>query len=126
MFLVAALKMDSVLVVLLLIHSACSIPITDFFPFNGPKLCLFDTVTMLVHKNNVVGSDGVPIKDVTSQDCEEFRLSPNNDGSSPNINIKLNFPFFSRQFSNLYVSTIVQCYSNVLHACCIIMVKRYL
>ena len=101
MFSVAALKMNSVVVVLLLIHSAISIPIGDFFPFNGPKLCLFDTVTMLV-----VGSDGVPIEDeVTSQVCEEFRLSPNNDGSSPNINIGFTFPFFTKRFQNLYVST---------------------
>ena len=127
MFSVAALKMNSVLVVLLLIHSAIGIPIGDFFPFNESKVCLFDTVTMLVHKNNVIGSDGVPIKDITSQDCEEFRLSPNDDGSSPNISITFNFPFFARKFSNLYVSTVVQRYSNVLHVCCIIlyMVVRY-
>ena len=102
--------MNSVLVVLLLIHSAIGIPIGGFFPFNGPKLCLFDTVTMLVHKNNVVGSGGVPIKDVTSQDCEEFRLSPNDDGSSPNISIGFTFPFFARRFRNLYVS--IACGSN--------------
>ena len=104
MFSVAALKMNSVLVVLLLIYSASGIPNTDFFPYNGPKLCLFDTVTMLVYKNNVVGSDGVPIKDITTSDCEEFRLSPNDDGSSPNISIGFTFPFFARRFSNLYVS----------------------
>ena len=99
-------KMNSVLVILLLIHSAIGIPIGDFFPFNESKVCLFDTVTMLVYKNNVVGSDGVSIKDVTSQDCEEFRLSPNDDGSSPNISIGFTFPFFARKFRNLYVGII--------------------
>ena len=97
--------MIGVAVVLLLAHSTSCIPISDFFPFNGSKVCLYDTVTMLVHKSNAIGSDGVPIEDITRQDCEEFRLTPNDDGSSPNISIGLTFPFFARRFRNLYVST---------------------
>ena len=98
-------KMIAVVVVLLLAHSVSSIPIRDFFPFNGPSVCLFDTVTMLVHKNNAIGSDGVPIENIARGDCEEFRLTPNDDGSSPNISIGFTFPFFARRFRNLYVST---------------------
>jgi len=99
-------KMIGVVVVLLLAHSVGGIPISDFFPFNGPKVCLYDTVTMLVHKDNRIGSGGVLIEDITRQDCEEFRLSPNDDGSSPNILIGFTFPFFARRFRNLYVSTL--------------------
>ena len=98
-------KMICVIVVLLLVHSVSSIPIGDFLPFNGPNVCLFDTVTMLVHKSNTIGSDGLPIDEVNRRDCEEFRLSPNDDGSSPNISIGFTFPFFARRFRNLYVST---------------------
>ena len=99
--------MIGVAVVLLLVHSVSSIPISDFFPFNGSKVCLYDTVTMLVHKSNRIESGGLPIEDITRQDCEEFRLTPNNDGSSPNISIGFTFPFFARRFRNLYVSKII-------------------
>jgi len=99
--------MIGVVVVLLLAHSVSSIPISDFFPFNGSKVCLYDTVTMLVHKSNRIESGGLPIEDITRQDCEEFRLTPNNDGSSPNISIGFTFPFFARRFRNLYVSKII-------------------
>ena len=105
--------MIGVVVVLLLTHSVSSIPISDFLPFNGPKVCLFDTVTMLVHKSNVIGSDGVSIYEVTRRDCEEFRLTPNNDGSSPNFSIGFTFPFFARRFRNLYVST-AYCYITMV------------
>ena len=106
--------MICVIVVLLLVHSVSSIPIGDFFPFNGSKVCLYDTVTMLVHKSNIIGSDGVRIEEISKQDCEEFRLSLNDDGSSPNISIGFTFPFFARRFNNAFVS-IVNIYSQLVY-----------
>jgi len=62
---------------------------------------------MFVHKDNRVGSGGVPIENVTRLDCEEFRLTPNDDGSSPNISIGFTFPFFAKRFNNVYVSILL-------------------
>ena len=92
------------LLLILFLHSVNSIPLEDFFPFNGSKVCLIDTVTGLVHTSNVLDCNGRIFAEINQTDCEEFRLTPNNDGSSHNISIAVSFPFFSRRFTSVYVS----------------------
>ena len=99
-----AVNMTYQLVLLLLVDSVIGIPLQDFFPFNGPAVCLCDTSTGLVHTSNMLDINGVSVDDVNRKDCEEFRLTPNDDGSSYNINIKLGFPFFTKRFKNVFVS----------------------
>ena len=112
------------LVVFLLAHSVCAIPLQDFFPFNGPNVCLYDTTTEMVHTSNVLDSNGVSIEELDRSQCDEFRLSPNDDGSSPNISIGFTFPFFAKRFKNVFVSRvpnviIVKC--NWYHNVCLMI-----
>ncbi|XP_065894428.1 protein mesh-like isoform X2 [Dysidea avara] len=93
------------LVLLLLVHSVIGIPLQDFFPFNGSAVCLYDTSTGLVHTSNVLDVNGVSVDDVTGRDCEEFRLTPNDDGSSYSISIGFSFPFFTKKFRNVFINT---------------------
>ena len=81
-----------------------ALPIRKFMPFNGPKVCLYDTTIGLVHTSNVLDSNGVSIDDVSTVKCEEFRLSPNDDGSLFNLSISFSFPYFESRFRNLFVS----------------------
>ena len=92
------------LVLLMLVHSVIGISLQDFFPLNGSNVCLYDTSTGLVHTSNVVDSNGVSIDEFDRSKCDEFRLSPNDDGSSYNISIKFIFPFFTKRFRNIFVS----------------------
>ena len=92
------------LLVLVLVTSVNGIPIEDFFPFNGTKVCLIDTATGLVHTSNTLGGSGRPITDLNNGECDEYRLSPNNDASSHNISIDFTFPFFTKRFTNVFVS----------------------
>ena len=94
------------LVILLWVHSAYAIPLQEFFPFNGPNVCLFDTTTGLIHASNALDSSGVSINEFDRSKCDEFRLSPNDDGSSPNISIGFSFPFFAKRFKNVFVSKV--------------------
>ena len=105
-------KMKYLLVILLLAHTVCAIPLQDFFPFNGSNVCLYDTVTALVHTSNAVDSNGVSIHELNTSKCDEFRLTPNDDGSSPNISIGFTFPFFAKKFKNVFVSKVKCCKFN--------------
>ena len=89
---------------LLLIASVGSIPIEDFFPFNGERVCLIDTATGLVHTSNVLDCNGRAFTDINPSECYEYRLNPNDDDSSYEINIDVMFPFFSKRFQSVYVS----------------------
>ena len=92
-------------VILLLVTSVNSVPIVDFFPYNGEKVCLIDAVTGLVHTSNELeDSNGKPTSEISDSECHEFRLSPNDDSSSQNISISYTFPFFAKRFRNVFVS----------------------
>ena len=93
------------LLVLLLVTLASSIPIQDFFPFNGEKVCMIDSTTGLVHTSNMIDGFGVSITNLNPSECFEFRLSPNDDASSQNIGISTSFTFFNKRFRNVFVST---------------------
>ena len=95
------------LLFLLLIASVSGIPLDQFFPFNGDRVCLIDAATGLVHTSNVLDCNGKLFTEINSSECEEFRLSPNNDGSSHNISISVTFPFFSKRFQSVYVSEVL-------------------
>ena len=92
------------LLAILLVTVAKGIPIEDFFPFNGEKVCLIDATTGLIHTSNTLGDAGRLIADLDPNDCFEYRLSPNDDASSQNINISVTFPFFAKRFMNVFVS----------------------
>ena len=94
-----------VVVLLLLLCSINGVPIEEFLPFNGSKLCLIDAVSGMIHTSNVLDSNRVTIDELDRSKCDEFRLSPNDDAGSYNISISVTFPFFARQFKNVYVST---------------------
>ena len=82
------------------------IPIDNFFPFNGENVCLMDAITGLVYTNNtLVDGLGVPITDLSSSDCREFRLTPNDDATFQNINTSSLFVFFNKRFRNVFVSS---------------------
>ena len=94
------------LVLLLVLFSTMvnGIPIEEFFPFNGEKVCLMDASVGLVYTNNTIDEFGVPITDLNPLDCNEFRLTPNDDASSQNISISFSFAFFNKRFKTLFVS----------------------
>lgn len=92
------------LLVILLVTSVNGIPIGDFFPFDGNKVCLIDTTSGLIHTSNTLDGSGRPINELSPNDCYEYRLSPNDDASSQNIGITVTFPFFAKRFMNVYVS----------------------
>ena len=89
---------------MLLITSINAIPIDKFFPFNGDKLCLIDATSGMVHTNNILDELGIPITEVNPEDCYEYRLSPNDDASS--LEIDVTFPFFDKTFLNAFVSSL--------------------
>lgn len=92
------------LAALLLVTVVNGIPIEDFFPFNGDKVCLIDATTGLVHTSNMLDDSGRSVTEINPTYCNEYRLSPNDDASSQNIRISVTFPFFARRFMNIYVS----------------------
>ena len=92
------------LAAVLLVMAANGIPIEDFFPFDGDKVCLIDATTGLVHTSNLLDASGRSITEIDPDDCAEYRLSPNDDASSQNINISNTFPFFAKRFMNVFVS----------------------
>ena len=94
------------LLAILLVATVNAIPIEDFFPFNGDKVCLIDATTGLIHTSNTLDGSGIPSSDLNPSDCDEFRLSPNDDASSQNIDISISFPFFNKRFRNIFVSNI--------------------
>ena len=96
--------MNELLILLLVSSVSNGIPIKDFFPFNGDRVCLIDTDTGLIHTSNVLDCNGKAFTELYPSECDEFRLSPNDDGSSHNIKISVSFPFFSERFKNVYVS----------------------
>lgn len=96
--------MISKLVILLLVTSVNSLPLEEFFPFNRGSVCLIDAITGLVHTSNEIDSNGKPISEISDSQCHEYRLSPNDDASSQNINISYTFPFFAKRFRNVFVS----------------------
>ena len=96
--------MNELLALLLIASVSYGIPIDDFFPFNGERVCLIDTDTGLVHTSNVLDCSGKALSEVHPSECYEFRLSPNDDGSSHNFDISVAFPFFAKRFKSLYVS----------------------
>jgi len=92
------------LLVIVLVTSVNGIPLDKFFPFNQTNVCLIDATTGLVHTSNTLDNFGKLITDINSSECEEYRLSPNDDASSHNISISVTFPFFAKRFMNVYVS----------------------
>ena len=92
------------LAAVLLVTVANGIPIEDFFPFDGENVCLIDATTGLVHTSNTLDDSGRQITELYPTDCDEYRLSPNDDASSHNISISVTFPFFVRRFRNVFVS----------------------
>jgi len=79
------------------------ISIDEFFPFNGSKVCLYDTTSGLVHTSNVMDTNGVPIGKLDRTKCDEFRLSHNDDGSSFSLDFVFvhGFPYFTRRFRKI-------------------------
>ena len=106
------------LAAVLLVTVVNGIPIEDFFPFNEGKICLIDATTGLVHTSNTLDHSGREITELNPTECDEYRLSPNDDASSHNISISVTFPFFARRFMNIFVSymayihSIMQCVYN--------------
>ena len=80
------------------------IPIDQFFPFSGDKVCLIDNNNGLVYTSNTMDGTGRPISEVNPDECNEYRLSPNDDASSHNLNITVTFPFFAKRFMSVFVS----------------------
>ena len=102
--LVESNKMIHQLLVILLVTSVYGIPIEKFFPFNESKVCLIDVETKLVYTSNMLDEFGRPINETYPDECDEYRLSPNDDDSSHNFSISVTFPFFAKRFTNIFVS----------------------
>ena len=92
------------LAAVLLVTVVNGIPIEDFFPFNGDRVCLIDATNGLVHTSNTLDSSGRFVNETDPDDCDEYRLSPNDDASSHTITISVTFPFFAKRFMNVFVS----------------------
>ena len=65
---------------------------------------MIDATSGLVHTSNTLDDSGRLITELYPDDCYEYRLSPNDDASSQNINISVTFPFFAKRFMNVFVS----------------------
>ena len=83
------------------------ISIGEFFPFNGSKVCWYDTTSELVHISNIMDTNGVSIGKLDRTKCDEFRLSHNDDGSSFSLDFVHGFPYFTRGFRKIFVSLFV-------------------
>ena len=106
--------MISKLSILLFIASVGCIPIEEFFPFNEGRVCLIDDATGFVHTSNVLDCNGRVVTAINPSECDEYRLSPNDDGNSRNISTSFTFPFFGKRFQNFYVSQ-TSCYLYIYH-----------
>ena len=76
----------------LLVSSVTGIPIEDFLPFNGhdgENVCIMD------------------YREFHTTNCSEYRFNPGDDFTSPSITIPIIFPFFGRNFTNVFVSQIL-------------------
>lgn len=88
---------------LLLIATVNGIPLDQFLPFNGSKLCLIDAITGLIHIESK-HTPGLPGDRINSTFCLEFSICPNDDASSHDIDLSFTFPFFAKHFTNVFVS----------------------
>ena len=87
----------------LLVVTVNGIPLDQFFPFNGGKLCLIDAVTGLVHIESK-NTPGLPSSRFGGSSCSEFSICPNDDSGSHHVNLSFTFPFYAKCFTSVYVS----------------------
>ena len=92
-------KMIYLLVVMLLVTYTNGLPIEDFFSFNSDIVCshgLYENGRLDIIENRT---------QCTKLDCSEYRFDPGDDFSSQSITIPTAFPFHTRNFTNVFVST---------------------
>ena len=74
--------------------------LAKLFPYNDGKVCTISTTTGLIHTDTFGGK----LEALDGINCTEYKLSPNNDGSSGEIPLSVPFPIFQRAYNSLYVS----------------------
>lgn len=87
----------------LLVVTVNGIPLDQFFPFNGSKLCLIDAVTGLIHIESK-DTPGLPSSRFNGSSCSEFTICPNDDSGSHHVHLSFAFPFYGKHFRRVYVS----------------------
>ena len=79
----------------------CILCLGAFIPYNQGKVCMIDTSTGYVYSNSSKKSGKFELLDGTN--CTEYKLSPNNDGSSGAIPISVPFPMFGFTYYRIIV-----------------------
>ena len=82
-----------------------------FIPYNQGKVCMIDTSTGFVYSNSSNKSGKFELLDGTN--CTEYKLNPNNDGSSGAIPISVPFPMFEYTYYRIFVRIIKHCVCNL-------------
>ena len=72
-----------------------------FIPYKEDKICVVDTSTGFVHTNSSVKSGTFQLLD--GKNCTEYKLSPNNYGSSGAVPISVPFPMFQHTYNKIFV-----------------------
>lgn len=79
----------------------CILCLGAFIPYNQGKVCMIDTSTGFVYSNSSNKSGKFELLDGTN--CTEYKLSPNNDGSSGAIPIAVPFSMFGFTYYRIFV-----------------------
>ena len=72
-----------------------------FIPYKEGKICLVNTSTGFVHTSSSGKSGTFGLLDGIN--CTEYKLSPNNDGSSGAVQISVPFSMFQHTHNRIYV-----------------------
>ena len=75
--------------------------------YNEGKICTVNTSTGFIHTNSSTSGGSFELLDDVN--CTEYKLSPNNDGSSGAVPISVPFSLFQNTHNRIYVR------SNVIY-----------
>ena len=84
-----------------------SIHLDVLIPYNEGKICTVDTSTGFIYTNSSRRGGNFELLDGIN--CTEYKLSPNNDGSSGAVPISVPFSIFQHTYNKIFVS------NNLLH-----------
>ena len=82
--------------------------LTDLYPYNDGRACTINTTTGLVY--NDMSNEGRWFEILDGVNCTEYKLSPNNDGSSGRIPTSVPFQVFQHVYNSLSVCKLVFMY----------------
>ena len=88
-----------------------------FISYNEGKICTINTSTGFIHTNSSRSGGSFELLDDVN--CTEYKLSPNNDGSSGAVPISVPLSLFQNTHNRIYVrsriSDIIYIHSRYTH-----------